>query len=501
MEVSKTSTHVKVIHPGDEQYDQWNNRVVNLQFIGKPSSIIPVHSENELRTALQQVVNKKQRLAIRGGGHCLEDFVGHPDVEVVIDISQMKGIRYDSEINAIEIKAGNTLGEMHEKLSREWNIFLPSGEHPAVGIGGHIQGGAFGFFCRQHGLGADYLYAVEVLYINEQGKVEKALATCEDDDDNRELWWAHTGGGAGNFGVVTRYWFRSPNGKGKEPGQLLPAVPGFIETADIEWAWKDLDAKGFHRLVENYGNWCNKHSSTGDNGIFLHATLYLWNKLLGKIQLKVVVTEPDGGPQALDDLIKSVNHKLDIPCKLERKKQSFLEFVLHPFPDIFTDHKAAFKVKDAFFLKPFTTAQIDTAFGHLCNEDTPGGMIGLATYGGKVNDVASDDTASAQRKAILATACNCGWIDPAEKEKYLDWVRKCYADLHQQTGGVPVPGEVTGGCVIAHPDKDMADPQWNRSGVPWYTFYYQDNYPRLQKVKARWDPLDIFHHSLSVKAK
>lgn len=287
----------------------------------------------------------------------------------------------------------------------------------------------------------------------------------------------------------------------QRPRQLLPAVPAFIETADIEWAWKDLDAKKFQSLVENYGDWCSKHSRSGDNGTFLHATLYLWNKMLGKIQLKVVVTEPDGGPQALDDFIKSVSHKLDIPYQLERKKQTFLEFVLHPFPDIFTDQKAAFKVKDAFYLKPFTTAQIETVYKYLGNQDTPGGMVGLATYGGKVNDVAPDHTASAQRKAILSTACTSGWTDPSENEKYLDWARRCYADINQQTGGVPIPGDHTGGCIIAHPDKDLADPQWNRSGVPWYTFYYQDNYPRLQKVKARWDPLDIFHHSLSVNAK
>jgi hypothetical protein len=29
--------------------------------------------------------------------------------------------------------------------------------------------------------------------------------------------------------------------------------------------------------------------------------------------------------------------------------------------------------------------------------------------------------------------------------------------------------------------------------------YFRDNYPRLQPVKARWDPLDIFHHALSIR--
>ena len=61
-------------------------------------------------------------------------------------------------------------------------------------------------------------------------------------------------------------------------------------------------------------------------------------------------------------------------------------------------------------------------------------------------------------------------------------------------------GFATGGAFINHPDVDLADPEWNTSGVAWHTLYYQDNCPRLQQIKARWDPLNIFHHALSIRA-
>ena len=79
------------------------------------------------------------------------------------------------------------------------------------------------------------------------------------------------------------------------------------------------------------------------------------------------------------------------------------------------------------------------------------------------------------------------------------WVRRFYRDLFADTGGVPIPAEVSSGASINHPDIDLADPEWNASGVPWHTMYYRGNYPRLQQVKARWDPLNIFHHALSVR--
>lgn len=50
-----------------------------------------------------------------------------------------------------------------------------------------------------------------------------------------------------------------------------------------------------------------------------------------------------------------------------------------------------------------------------------------------------------------------------------------------------------------HADKDLADPAVNTSGVPWSTLYYTGNYPRLQRIKKRCDPLNLFRRALSVE--
>jgi FAD/FMN-containing dehydrogenase len=35
--------------------------------------------------------------------------------------------------------------------------------------------------------------------------------------------------------------------------------------------------------------------------------------------------------------------------------------------------------------------------------------------------------------------------------------------------------------------------------VPASTLYYKAGYPRLQRIKAQWDPRNVFRHSLSIR--
>jgi len=128
-----------------------------------------------------------------------------------------------------------------------------------------------------------------------------------------------------------------------------------------------------------------------------------------------------------------------------------------------------------------------------------GGILGFATYGGRVNAVAADATAAPQRHAIFDMACTTGWLDPKEDAANLEWVRAFYREIFAETGGVPVPGDAFDGALINHPDTDLADATLNTSGVAWQTIYYQANYPRLLRVKAQWDPRNVFHHALSIR--
>ena len=280
----------------------------------------------------------------------------------------------------------------------------------------------------------------------------------------------------------------------------MPSAPEYVETFNLDWAWEDFDESAFFILVHNFGNWCAENAGVSISFRSFFATLHLWNRVTGKLQVKGLITDPVNVGQVPEDFVKALNKGLELPYRQERKKMSWLEFAMKPLPDILPENKIAFKFKDAFLLKPFTDQQIKTAYRYLTEmRDTPGAPITLVSYGGKINDVPADATASVQRNAIISMSCTPGWTDPGEADKYMRWARSCYADLFAEDGGAPVPGERSGGCIIAHPDNDLADPAWNKTGVPWFQFYYQHHYPRLQKIKSRWDPHNIFHHALSVE--
>jgi aclacinomycin oxidase len=491
------------IGPGDPRYGAVVDKRFNKRFAARPDYVRLVSSSAELIAAVESAVREGRRLVVTSGGHCLESFVANSDVRVIIDVSAMNAVSYDAERRAVAVEAGATVGETFRALYERWGVVVPLGEHPGIGMGGHVAGGAFGFLCRQLGLAVDYLHAVEVVTVDTNGRARVTIATRDAGDPNRELWWALTGAGGGNFGIVTRYWFRSPDASGDDPRALLPQAPSAITTARAVWDWNDVDPAFFRRLLRNHGSWCEQNSGARSDAASLWSLLEQHRKQLGKLVVRCVSTADRAEPQ-IAAFVAALSTGIRAPSGLELRRMSWLEFALDPLPDLFAGPPGgvSVKVKDALLKKAFSDRQIDVAYDHLTRgEGVMGGMLGFASYGGLINTVAPDATASAQRGSILDMACTTGWLDPAEQEANLTWVRAFYRELFADTGGVPVPGDRYDGAFINHPDVDLADPALNRSGEPWHALYFHGNYPRLQRVKSHWDPRNVFHHALSIRAQ
>ncbi|WP_110943897.1 FAD-binding oxidoreductase [Streptomyces niger] len=502
----------------DQQYADLVSGV-NERYVGRPETVQVVTTPGQVAPVVRQAAREGKRLTVKAGGHCLEDFVFSPDVQVVLDISNMNQVYFDAHRRAFVVEAGAELLDVYEQLYRTWGVTVPGGICATVGVGGHVPGGGWGLLCRQLGLISDYIHAVEVVLVDSDRSVRTVVATREKDDPHHDLWWAHTGGGGGNFGVVTRYWFRTPGATGKDPRRLLPRPPATVHLQAAGWSWDTLTEADFTRLVKNYAGFFAAHSDPDDPYTALASFLVLNQRSNGQVAMvtQVDATVPDAR-SLLDTYLAQVTEGVGarysaattrmgefgpMPHLAEPRTLRWLEatrYMALSNPNL-TDPTLRQDYKSAYMNTQFPDDQVAALYKHLTRPDiqNPGNSITLSSYGGRVNAVAPDATAFAHRSSAFKLMWMCQWNDPADDEKNITWNRECYEEVYAKTGGVPVSDGITDGCYVNYPDIDLNDPAHNRSGVPWYTLYYKDNYPRLQRVKRRYDPRNFFRHAQSIR--
>jgi len=245
-------------------------------------------------------VDEKLRLTVRSGGHCYEGWVSEND-GVIVDVSSLRAAGRDDSQGWYYLDSGCTNWDLYNQLYRQYGVTLPAGSCYSVGAGGHICGGGYGLLSRLHGLTVDWLYGVEVVCVDADGRARSVRAT-RDSTDPREvdLLWGHTGGGGGNFGIITRYLFRE-----------LPQAPSEAWLASFSWEWSELEKHPdqFFRIFANYGSFFAEHSGVDSPYASLFALLHLTRKAAEQVTLTVQNAGSDRAP--LDAFIAAMQEGLD----------------------------------------------------------------------------------------------------------------------------------------------------------------------------------------------
>ena len=193
----RASLQCEVILPDDDGYDS-ARRVWNGMIDKYPALIIRCATRADVTHAVEFARSQHLPVAVRGGGHSV---IGTSvcDGGIVIDLSQMKGMRVDPVTCTARAEAGLTLGEF-VRQSQPFGLVTTTGTVAGTGLAGLTLGGGLGWFMGKYGLTIDNLLSVDI--VTADGRVLRASAT-----EHPDLFWGVRGGG-GNFGIVTAFDFQ-----------------------------------------------------------------------------------------------------------------------------------------------------------------------------------------------------------------------------------------------------------------------------------------------------
>lgn len=186
-----------VIVPGDPGYDE-ARALYNGMIDRRPAVIAQCEGVDDVVRALRAGRDAGLEIAVRGGGHGV---AGRAMSEggLVIDLRRMNGVTVDPEARTATIAGGATMSHL-DRATEPHGLAAAGGRVSTTGVGGYILGGGDGWLARKLGLASDNLVSVEV--VTADGQVVRASET-----EHPELFWALHGGG-GNFGVATSFTVR-----------------------------------------------------------------------------------------------------------------------------------------------------------------------------------------------------------------------------------------------------------------------------------------------------
>jgi len=186
----------EVVLPGEPGYESLR-RVWNADIDQHPSAIVRCRTAEDAAAALRWCLASGAPLTVRGGGHNLAG-TAVSDGCVMIDTSLMRDVTVDTDRRTLTVGAGCRWGDV-DRAAEPYDVALPAGVVSHTGVAGLTLGGGQGYLSRMFGSTVDFLREVEL--VTADGVIRRVNA-----DNEPDLFWALKGAGH-NFGIATQFVF------------------------------------------------------------------------------------------------------------------------------------------------------------------------------------------------------------------------------------------------------------------------------------------------------
>jgi FAD/FMN-containing dehydrogenase len=428
----------------------WNTaRQVHNGLVDKrPALIAQCLGSADIALAVRFARDHDLEIAIRGGGH---NVGGRATVDggLMIDLSLMKYVYVDPATRTARAGGGTLWGHFNRE-TQVHGLATTGGVVSTTGVAGLTLGGGLGWLMPKYGMALDNLRSVEMVLAN--GRVVRASA-----DENPDVFWAARGGG-GNFGVASSFEFTLH--------EVGPMVTGGLI------AWPVDRARDVMRLFRDQA------ARATDDTMLVSALITGPDATTKLVAIAAGFFGNGADAEPVMKAIRSLGEPaMDAIGPIPYAQLNAMLDASYP-PGARNHWKS-------HFCEELSDGAIDTLIDHFLRCPSPMGQMLIEHFHGAATRVPPTDTAYALRTSGFNLLVLSQWMAPKDDATSTAWARDSYAALASFVG----PGRY-----LNYLDEDDV-------GDRVLAAAYGPNVRRLQSIKAKYDPENVFHLNVNIPPK
>ncbi|MDL5363149.1 FAD-binding oxidoreductase [Halalkalicoccus sp. NIPERK01] len=438
--------HGDLIRPDDVDYDDargvWNGMIDK-----HPALIARCRGVGDVISAVNFARENGLLVAVRGGGHNVAGTAVCDD-GLVIDLSEMRGVRIDPDAQRAWVQAGATWADVDHE-TQAFGLATPGGAVSETGVAGLTLGGGIGHLRCKYGLTCDNLRSVDLV------TADGTFVTASE-DEAPDLFWGLRGGG-GNFGVVTGFEF-----------DLHPVGPE-VATCLVFYSG-DRMAECLRAYREYVASASVEVSTLTLSGVMPDEELFPSDVV---DDTKIAITgcyagSVEDGERALAPLEEIAEPIADFsgPMPYVDYQQLFDE----DYPDGMRYYWKS------LYLDGLSESAIDRIVYWTDVAPSPLSTVDVWQLGGAIERADTEDSAFAGRHAPFLLGVEANWERPEDDDENVEWVRGCLDDMRQFSDG----------------SVYLNFPGFLEEGDDMMRTTFGPTYERLVALKDEYDPANLF---------
>jgi FAD/FMN-containing dehydrogenase len=438
--------------PGDAGFDE-SRTVWNAMIDRKPALVVRCLGVADVVACVRFAREHNLLLCIKGGGHNIAG-LATADGALMLDMSLMRGVWVDPKEKIAHAQTGCLIADV-DRETQLHGLAAVLGFVSLTGITGLTLGGGFGYLTRRFGWTSDNVVGMDV--VTAEGNLVHASS-----DENADLFWGLRGGG-GNFGVMTGIDYKlypvGPEVIGgfvawpaNEAPKVLELYRTLAETAPPELTlllmmrpappapWLPKDRHGTPVVIIGA---C--YSGKLEEGEKIVAPIKSFGTPIGDILVRRPYTQ-------MQTLLDAVNPK----GRRYYWKSEYLPRIELALCEKFIEHAAKIQ--------------------------SPHSAAILVQLSGELNRVNDNHSPVGNREARYILNLAASWEQAEADRVNMEWARQAWTDMRQFS---------TGGTYINFLTEDEGQERIQAA--------LGDGLDRLAKVKAKWDPENVFRTNRNIK--